>query len=159
MKLILLILVLGLWFFSCKKVGVNDCSKDDYKYDFMNSSKIDTTSDMGRLFYQINPGSNIVFRYTHIGPHCNNIADEGYTDYVVFQVPSSTTSFIYQDSQLSGMLVLFNRVCFCVPGAHSVVSGTVKGTKISSSKWNIEINVALPNTSDKLIINKTFTLQ
>ena len=145
-------------FFSCKKNTPGDCTPDQYTYEFYPSSKIDTasTSDM-RLFFQIKPGNDLVFNYTHEGPACKNIADEEYFDKLVFQVPAASNSFLYENSQLTDAMCLFIKIAFWTNGAYKVNSGFVKGTKISATKWEIEINVDVGGSIGRINLKKTFT--
>jgi hypothetical protein len=143
---------------SCKKGSLNGCSKDVYAYEILVSSKIDTLTNQGGFFYKINPGSNLVFRYAHTGPDCKNIADEEYTEYLVFQVPSGVSSFEYTNNQLKDAFCYFNRICFCPLNTNMISSGIIKGTKVSATKWILEINIALPGSSNKIILNKTFSV-
>jgi hypothetical protein len=142
-----------------RKRTLNNCTDDKYAYEFFTASKIDTLTNSGGIFYTINSGSNIVFQYTHAGPDCKNIADEEYTEFLVFQIPAALTSFQYQNNELAGVLTLFQRLCFCPPNASAVTSGFIKGTKISSSKWDIEINIDIPGTSGKVVLNSSFILK
>ena len=159
MKPVIFIFIIVILILSCKKGGLGDCTKDQFKYEFTTSGQIDTIVNTSGVYYQVISGNNIVFSYTHIGPDCKNIADEEYTEYFAFQVSSTATSFNYQNSQFSDGLPFFKRVCFCPLMTNEVNSGNIKGTKISSSKWDIQIDIFLPNSSDKLVINKIFTLR
>ena len=103
-------------------------------YEFYPSSKIDTTTTDMRLFFQIKPGNDLVFSYTHEGPACKSIADEEYSDKLVFQVPATSNSFLYENSQLTDAMCLFIKIAFWTNGAYKVSSGFVKGTKISATK-------------------------
>lgn len=147
-----------LFLLSCKKATLSNCDKDTYAYEILSASKIDTITNQGGLFYQISPGNNLVFRYTHTGPDCKNIADDEYTEFLVFQVPPGATAFEYRNDQLKNVLCYFNRLCFCPLNTVSVSSGTIKGTKTSATKWNVEVNIDLPGSSNKLILSKTFSV-
>jgi hypothetical protein len=149
-----------LFILSCNKNGLNDCTKDRYNYAFLKLSKIDTSSSnspfQGYLQYQINAGNDLVFKYTHEGPDCKNIADEEFTEFLVFQVPAGTNSFNYQNAQLESANCYFNLICFCDINARPVKSGSIKGNKISESRWNVEINIDVPGSANKIILNKIF---
>jgi hypothetical protein len=143
-------------FFSCKKNSSNDCTPDQYAYEFYPSSKIDTTTTDMRLFFQIKSGNDLVFSYTHEGPVCKSIADEEYSDKLVFQVPSGSNSFLYENSQLTDAMCLFIKIAFLTNGAYKINSGFVKGTKISSIKWDVEIDVDVGGSVGRLNLKKTF---
>ncbi len=154
-RLILLLLVSSA-LFSCKKNANSDCTKETHTYEFYSNSKIDTTRTQAGLFFQINPGSDLVFSYTHVGPDCKNVADEEYTDKFVFKVPAGANSFNYQDAQLADAVCLFIKIAFLTTGASPATAGYVKGTKRTDGKWDVEINVEIGGSIGRLIINKTF---
>jgi hypothetical protein len=143
-------------FFSCKKNAPSDCTPDQYVYEFYSSSKIDTTTTDMRLFFQIKPGNDLVFSYTHEGPACKSIVDEEYFDKLVFRVPAGSNSFLYENGQLTDAMCLFIKIAFWSNGAYKVNSGFVKGTKISSTKWDVEINVDVGGSIGKINLKKTF---
>jgi hypothetical protein len=143
-------------FLSCKKNNLSDCTDDTYAYEILTASKIDTIATQGGFYYQVNSGNDLVFRYTHTGPDCKNIADEEYTEHLVFQVPGGATSFEYRNDQLKNASCYFNRLCYCPLNTIAVSSGIIKGTKISATKWDVEINIDLTGSSNKIILNKTF---
>ena len=151
----LMILFVGLFLLSCKKENLSNCTEDTYAYEILTASKIDTITTPGGFYYQINSGNDLVFRYTHNGPDCKNIADEEYTENLVFVVPVSATSFEYRNDQLKNASCYFNRICFCPLITNVIGSGVIKGTKISATKWDVEINIDL-TVGNKLILNKTF---
>jgi hypothetical protein len=144
-------------FFSCKKDTPSDCTPDKYIYEFYPSSKIDTTStaDM-RLFFQVKPGNDLVFSYTHEGPACKSIADEEYTENLVFKVPAGSNSFFYENSQLTDAVCLFIKYAFWTNGSYKINSGFVKGTKTSATKWDVEINVDVGGSIGRINLKKTF---
>ena len=144
-------------FYSCKKDSSSDCTADKYTYEVFAASRIDTTTTDNRLFFQINPGNEIVFSYTHIGPDCKNIADEEYTDKIVFKVPAGSNSFFYQNSQLQGAMCMFIKYAFWTNGAYKITSGFVKGTKVSSIKWDVEIDIDVGGSIGRIALKKTFT--
>ena len=148
---------LVLVFYSCKKNTSSDCTDDQYAYEFYSSSKIDTTTNHIGLFFQIAPGNDLVFSYTHTGPDCKNIADEEYVDKLVFKVPANANSFFYENSQLPDALCLFIKYAFWTNGAHQITSGYVKGTKVSATKWDIDINVDIGGSAGRIIARKIFT--
>jgi hypothetical protein len=159
MRLVIIALCVILFSFSCKKENNSGCTDDTYAYEILPASKIDTITNQGGFFYQFNPGNDLVFRYTHNGPDCINIADEEYSEILVLQVPSGLNSFVYMNDQLKNASCYFKRVCFCPPNTVSVSSGTIKGTKTSDTKWKVEIDVELPGNGYKIVLNKTFTVQ
>jgi hypothetical protein len=153
-----LIIICCFLIFSCKKdLAQSDCTKDIYTHEYYINSKIDTIVNPAGLFFQINPGNDLIFLYTHIGSDCKNIADEEYVDRLVFKVPAGSSSFNYENSQLTDLLCLFMRSSFWSNGASGITTGFVKGTKRTDGKWDVEINVDIGGSVGRIIINKTFT--
>ena len=148
-----------LFFYSCKKDSSSDCIDDTWSYDFYSSKKIDTTTTNGSLSFKINPGNDLVFSYIHNGPECKNIADEEYTDRLVFEVASSSTSFHFQNSQLADAMCLFIKYGFLTTPALVINSGYIKGIKLSDTKWDIDMDVEIGGTVGRIILKKTFVLR
>ena len=145
-------------FFSCKKNSPSGCTEDIYTYEFYTSSKIDTILNDAGLFFQVNPGNDLVFVYSHTGPSCESIIDEEYTDKLVFKVPAAANSFYYQNNQLADALCLFRKIAWWQYGATRITSGYVTGTKISATKWEVEINVEIGGSTGRLSLKKAFFL-
>jgi hypothetical protein len=148
-----------LFFYSCKKDSSSDCIDDTYSYHFYSSKKIDTTTTNAGLSFQVNPGNDLVFSYIHNGPECKNIADEEYTDRLVFEVATSSTSFLFQNGQLTDAMCLFVKYGFLKTPALLIDSGSIKGTKISDTKWDIEIDVEIGGSVGRIMLKKTFILR
>lgn len=144
--------------FSCKKSDSGDCTPDQYAYEFFSSSKIDTLTNDAGLFFQVNEGNDLVFVYSHTGPECKSVWDEEYTDKLVFQVPSASNSFYYQNDQLTDALCLFRRIDMWSDGSNRIRSGYIKGTRVSATKWDIEINVQAGNPVGQINLKKSFVL-
>lgn len=144
-------------FFSCKKDTPGDCKQDQYTYEFYPSSKIDTASNIYfDFFFQVKPGNDLVFNYTHEGPQCKSIQDEEYTANLIFKVPADSNSFLYENSQLTDVMCLFVTSSIFTNDVYAVNSGFVKGTKISATKWDVEISVDVGGSMDRVSLKKTF---
>src|SRR4030095_9598633 len=118
-----------------------------------------TTTTNAGLSFQVNPGNDLVFSYIHNGPECKSLADEEYTDRLVFEVPASSISFLFQNSQLADAMCLFIKYGFLKTPALLINSGYIKGTKISNTKWDIEIDVETGGSVGRIILKKTFNLR
>jgi hypothetical protein len=156
MKPLVFLFVFILFSFSCKKASFRDCSEDEFSYFFYTSSMLDTTLVQGSLFYEIKPGNQIVFQYTHSGPDCKSIADEEYTEFLAFQIPATLSSFRFENNELTEQLTLYKRICFCPLRAVSISKGFIQGTRLSSTRWEIEINVDIPELGTTLSLKKIF---
>ena len=74
----------------------------------------------------------------------------------MFQVPAASNSFLYENSQLTNAMCLFIKIAFWTNGAYKVNSGFVKGTKISTTKWDVEINVNVGGSVGRINLKKIF---
>lgn len=158
MRSILFISILSLALISCKKDKNSNC-QEEYSYAFSYNKQIDTTHNSPTTFFAIvNPGSNIVFSYEYSSA-CALIADAGYMDKLVFEIPAGGTSFEYdQASELENGKCYFLRTCFCGNVSSRLVAGVIKGTRIDNSRWSIQVNVTVPVNNISLSFNKQFTL-
>ena len=148
-----------LLFYSCKKGSSPDCITDTYSYDFYAAKKIDTTTTNTGLSFQVNPGNDLVFSYIHNGPECKSMADEEYTDRLVFEVPAGSSSFFFENTQLADAMCLFIKYGFLTTPALLIDSGYIKGIKLSDTKWDIEIDVKPGGSVGRITLKKTFTLR
>ena len=155
---IVTVMFVVLFFLSCKK-NSSECTDDSYSYDFYSSKQIDTTTINAVLTFQVNPGNNLVFSYVHNGPDCKNVADDEYTDRLVFQVSPGLTTFYYENTQLEGLLCLFVRYGFVSTNAVRINSGHIRGTKISDTTWDIEIDVNVGGTVGRITLKRNFILR
>jgi len=141
---------------SCKKIS-GDCTKDIYTYEFYTNSKIDTIRTAYNYYFHINPGNELVFKYTHTAPDCKSIADDEYLNRLVFKAPAGSTSFSYENNQLADAMCFFEEDGAWINGAHKVKSGKISGTKRSDGKWNVQINIETGISIGRLDVNKTFS--
>jgi hypothetical protein len=147
---------------ACKKNKSDDgCYEEKYEYLFSNNKQIDTTHHIQNvLFANVVNGSDVVFTYRYTSRTCPNIADDGYVDLLIFQVPVGSTSFEYDTPvELQDNKCYFMHSCFCPIIASRIVTGTIKGTRIVNNKWSVQVNVTEPASGVQLSFNKQFQLE
>jgi hypothetical protein len=151
------IILLGL---SCKKTHTEQCPTDVFHYDVYANKKIDTISgaQSGMFVYQINNGANRVFEFIHDNEPCAHMVDGGYTRYVVFEIPSDVTGFNYAEEDLQVINCYTRVVCFCAGiSARAVTHGNIKGQKLASGKWRVQMNITIPGSNETITFDKIFT--
>lgn len=95
------------------------------------------------FFANVERGDNIVFEYFFVAEQEDLIADDEYAERIIFEITPSATSFSFTDEELSTPQSFFNRFCFCASlGSVPITSGTISGTKINDTEWDINIDVS-----------------
>lgn len=166
-SLILLVMILGssLLFSSCFKTG--RCTPESNEYYFYKSRRLDTVPlvnppDTFFNYYivQVMPGENMVFQYDQRKRDCPEIADDEGSRYLYFEVGNiSTDYFLIKDSaQLTAAKCIVALSCECYPSAPVAVNaGSIEGTRISSKKWRIKLDLVMPwSPTAKIEVNKVF---
>jgi hypothetical protein len=147
---------------ACSKSKSDDgCNKEKYEYLFSNNKQIDTTHHIQNvLFAEVVNGNDIVFTYRYTSRTCPGIADDGYVDLLMFQVPAGSTNFEYDTpNELRDNKCYFLHSCFCPIIASRIVAGTIKGTRIVNNMWSVQVNVTEPVIGIQLSFNKQFKLE
>ena len=159
MKLLFLPVLL-LTFFSCKRNSDPNCTEEKSEYTFSNNKKIDTVHYPPTIFQAtISAGASIVFSYNYSSRTCENIVDGGHADRLIFEVPAGSNSFEYNDDlDMQNGKCYFIRSCFCANVTYRLVSGTIKGTRISDNQWTIQVNVTEPLSNISTSFIKPFVL-
>ena len=157
MKINLLITILILMLFSCKK-KVNNCIPEIKEYYFHNNSAVcnfqqnDSITD--RFFrnkdlydipYQqihscfLIDGTNTVFEYNY---HKRQCTSEPYLEYFLFQVPSFLDEFKVKDRDLKYLHCALDQTCQ-ICGCHNWIynKGLIYGKKINNSKWFVSVDI------------------
>lgn len=100
-------------------------------------SSVDTTTSDG-----LASGNNLVFQMINSTEGSPNIADDEFTDILVFELNASQQSFSVEGEDLRAMNVYFKRVCFCVEVVFKeVTSGCMQGEKQADGSWYIQGNL------------------
>lgn len=163
MKAIYLLAILGI-VSGCKKL--QNCTPDKQTYTFVTGKRINVdtikVSTSGTPFEryttQIVNGENIVFDFTHQFKECRDIMDDERVDRVLFEVPSSASTFKWTDSAAfhAAKTFYFNIGAWGMPPL-PVKSGLIEGYKIDNNRWHIKasLNVS-PNGSNPINFEHDF---
>ena len=91
------------------------------------------------FYAEVAGGKDLVFEYYMRADEYVERSDDEYTEKILFSVPKKATSFFYTDTTLKAA---FLRGCFCPDrGWHLFSDGFIKGKKINSTTWHVEIDV------------------
>jgi len=154
--LIILILVITL---SCSKE-----SEDNYSYTFQENAQLVIEPYFEGSYMKgstIVNGSNLVFSYVFEAAEEENIADDEYSEIIRFEIEPGLTEFSYSNSELNEINAVYSESCFCDFSnelKNTLPKGTISGTKISETKWDIMIDVTF-YTDDLKNISNSFSLK
>lgn len=91
-------------------------------------------------------GEKNVFQMISITQGAPNIADDEFTNILVFEIEESQTSFSIDDANLANSKVHFRRICYCVDGVEfkAPTSGCIQGERQSDGTWFVQgdLNIA-----------------
>lgn len=146
---------------ACNKNKDNDSWKTVETFTFSNNKRIDTVRNpVYHLFVQVNPGSNIVFKYSHDEIAPPNIMDGGLSQDLYFEIPAGTTNFTYTDAALANASCFFQSMCGeCIHiDPKPVTIGTIQGVQKSATTWAVNVDVLIPGTTTRITFQKDFKL-
>jgi hypothetical protein len=100
----------------------------------------------------------LLFAYDYTSPQNDQIADDELKEQLYFTIkPDRTGLFLLTDSDLLLAQGYYYRGCFCMNrGTHRMVSGTIRGAKMSKTTWYINANVMVKvkNGDSEQLVNK-----
>ena len=138
LKIVVIILVCLI---SCNEdEDTNSDTGDRSEYRFFQDSSI----SIGEFdFALIANGTNLVFEYYFIADDEPNIADDEYSERIIFEIPPNLNEFSFSASELSNANTFFDKYCFCViEGSIPIEVGSISGIKIDDTTWEITIDIA-----------------
>lgn len=95
--------------------------------------------------YGVSAGDKNVFQMINFTEGALEIADDEFTNILVFELNESQNSFSVEDSELIKMKVHFRISCFCSEVEFKpVTSGCIQGEKQSDGTWFIQGNLKIP---------------
>lgn len=154
-----IIIILLLTVYSCD----NKSNEASYSYQFFEASSltVNTREDSYMKYGVIEQGNSIVFKYTFHAEDEEDIADDEYSEYIYFEIDPKLTEFEIGAESLIETKTTLTKGCFCFFGNASEKDvppiGTIRGNRLSDTKWNIELNVLFYG-EDERIINEIFAL-
>ena len=122
-------------------VITNDCI-DNWEciFEVLPQSMIDLSEDE-----VIKNGNKNVFRMTNSTQGSQAIADDEFTNILIFELDATQNSFSVEDNELENMQVAFSRLCYCTETEFkTITSGCLQGEKQSDDTWFIQGNLIVP---------------
>ncbi len=87
-------------------------------------------------------GNNVVFHRHYQKEEEEAIADDEYSEDFFLELEDPGENFSFSGEELKGLKTLFLYYCFCAYTNESqLIDGSIKGTKISSSKYELEVDL------------------
>ena len=87
--------------------------------------------------------STLLFEYNYTSSQQDEIADDELKEIISFNiVPNRTGKFLISGKELVNAQANYYKGCFCMDrGSHTIVSGTIRGAKMSKTTWYVNIQV------------------
>jgi len=147
MKNIVFILLFCFILFGCNNNN-NDSRKE---YSFTENSQITLDDNKPNPFTKIESGENLVFNYYFQKEDNENIADDEYSESIIFEIDPELEHFSYTDNELLSINAYFNKSCFClINGSIPIIKGTIKGDKVDDLTWEVQINVSFTDYNENI---------
>lgn len=118
---------------------ITNACLDNYECTFLITaqSKVDTNEQEG-----VSGGDRNVFQMINDTEGSPQIADDEFTDILVFELDESQSSFSVEDNQLTGMKVHYRRICYCGETEFKAIdSGCLQGEQQADGSWFIQGNL------------------
>lgn len=132
-------------------------SGDRSEYRFYENSSI-RVGDFD--FAVIEDGTNLVFEYFFTADEEPNIADDEYSERIIFEISPELEAFSFSASELISANTYFDKYCFClIEGSIPIAEGSISGMRIDSSTWDITIAITFEDFETRTrTIAEQFTL-
>ena len=116
-------------------------------------------NNAGGYYGELRDSANmLMFEYRHVSAQNDQIADDEVSEMIYFNVqPDRTGKFMLTGDDLKNAQGHFYRGCFCMNrGTHLIVSGKIRGAKMSKTTWyiNADVMVNVQNGDSKELVNK-----
>lgn len=148
--------------------GISSCKSDDpenpecrdgsCEYTLHKDSEILITQlNDQNISASVNEGGLLVFEYRYTFEDKPNIADDEYTERLLFQVDADRDEFtIAGTDELEGALTLFRQYCFCFfEGDLYPENGVITGKKRNENEWEVTIDLAINTSFNTIAIKNT----
>ncbi|WP_299779195.1 hypothetical protein [uncultured Formosa sp.] len=146
MRKIYIICILTMLLYSCNTD--DDGNGDTYSYTYTENSELTVITGEGDTYMKygvVEPGDKLVFLYEFVAETDKNLSDDGYFEYIKFEIDPELESFSYSNTELITTDLVLTQSCFCY-FPYSVAKdvdpiGTISGVKTSKNTWNINFNL------------------
>ena len=166
MKLFITIAIIFLLNFSVNAQENTDSLQNafnpEYKKAFYMKNKtiIFNTSDSINPEFEVVNGKELVFKYEFRSKDYLAISDDEYVERLYFKRLPKGNRFVYNLKNLKKSHLLYSQSCFCMDAGNYVIQkGSVVGTKINKTTWNVKINFSYIARNTKNLVNKSYNLK
>lgn len=100
----------------------------------------------------------LLFEYRYTAAQKEHIADDEYLEMLSFNIqPDKTGKFLLSGDDLKNAQGFFYKSCFCADrGSFLMVSGKIRGAKMSKTTWyiNVDVMVNVKSGDSQKLVNK-----
>lgn len=146
---------------SCSQVDIPQCENCDFKClaaddkDVINNSCLDNYNCSFKVFENSKvsfeefegfaSGSKTVFQMITSTEGDERIADDEFTNYLIFEIPSDQESFKVSAKEFKNLKVAYKTVCFCAEVKFIEPSaGCMQGQKQPNGSWFVQADLTIP---------------
>ncbi|MEO0895254.1 MAG: hypothetical protein AAFY71_02465 [Bacteroidota bacterium] len=132
------------FFFSCSTEGVNPstCREGDCTYTVKEHADLIIENQDDLYWFRLEEGENLVFRYNYEADDSPQIADDEYTEIILWEIPADQESFDVSDADLEQVNMFVAPICNCTPGWKPVNIGHLEGEKINRNTWRVSFTIS-----------------
>ena len=122
-------------------VITNDCLPNWMcSFYFTNDSRVETDA-----YYGVAEGDKRVFQMVSDTEGEDWIADDEFTNILVFEIDPEQTSFSAEDAALKDLRVLYKSICYCSEVMfREISSGCMQGIEQPDGSWHVQGAVVVP---------------
>ncbi|APU68948.1 hypothetical protein [Christiangramia flava] len=135
-----------IFLFSACSLKGDACNPEQLSTRFQENQKITLTEDTedGTFSFTISEGDKQVFKYEYVGAECPEVIDDETGENFYFEIGSDLESFEYTDEELASIQAIYQPNGAWIAHLPSrITEGSVSGERISSSKWEISVDVVV----------------
>ncbi len=105
--------------------GTDDGNDDTSTYQFYEDAQVNLSANG---FTEIRDGVNLVFEYQFTAEDNPNIADDEFSERILFEIPENLNSFSFVDEELTTIQAYYDKYCFClIEGSIPLTNGEITG--------------------------------
>ncbi len=122
-------------------VITNDCINNwECNFHLFENSTIDLNELRGII-----TGDRLAFQMVNSTEGSPSISDDEFTNILVFELPTTQSSFSVSDTELESINLNFRRICFCTGTEfRAVTSGCIQGEQQTNGTWRVQGNLVIP---------------
>ena len=133
----------------------------EFQLVFFEDSRIDTSENGMINGDHIVAGDKLVFLYEYVKNDKPFIADDEFTQRILFEIPAGLDSFLISGESLQNSNAVYGNLCFCLNrGYFRIDKGCIKGEKINNRSWKVAMNISAQATQGTFskMLSETFKL-